>query len=89
VAGEDVGYDLVEVMACPGGCINGAGHPVPDRVGEMAARQKVLVNIDQASTYRKSHENPDILRLYDEFYGEANSETAHHLLHTSYAPFRD
>ncbi len=49
VAGEDVGYDLVEVMACPGGCINGAGHPVPDRVGEMAARQKVLVNIDRAS----------------------------------------
>jgi len=89
VAGEDVGYDLVEVMACPGGCINGAGHPVPDRVGEMAARQKVLVNIDQASKYRKSHENPDILRLYDEFYGEANSETAHRLLHTSYAPFRD
>ena len=89
VAGEDVGYDLVEVMACPGGCINGAGHPVPDRVGEMAARQKVLVNIDHSSRYRKSQENPDILRLYDEFYGEPNSETAHHLLHTSFAPFRD
>ena len=88
VAGEDVGYDLVEVMACPGGCINGAGHPVPDRVGEMAARQKVLVNIDHTSRYRKSQENPDILRLYDEFYGEPNSDTAHHLLHTSFAPFR-
>ncbi|WP_024286662.1 NAD(P)-binding protein [Cellulomonas sp. KRMCY2] len=89
VAGEDVGYDLVEVMACPGGCINGAGHPVPDRVGEMAARQKVLVNIDQTSRYRKSQENPDVLRLYDDFYGEPNSDAAHHLLHTSYAPFRD
>ncbi len=89
VAGEDVGYDLVEVMACPGGCINGAGHPVPDKVGEMAARQKVLVNIDRTSRFRKSQENPDVLRLYDEFYGEPNSETAHHLLHTSYAPFRD
>ncbi|WP_315092862.1 NAD(P)-binding protein [uncultured Cellulomonas sp.] len=88
-AGEDVGYDLIEVMACPGGCINGAGHPVPGKVGEMAARQKVLVNIDRASHLRKSHENPDVLRLYDEFYGEPNSETAHHLLHTSYAPFRD
>lgn len=87
-AGEDVGYDLVEVMACPGGCINGAGHPVPDRVGEMAARQKVLVDIDKASTYRKSQENPDVLRLYDEFYGEPNSATAHNLLHTTYAPFR-
>ena len=87
-AGEDVGYDLVEVMACPGGCINGAGHPVPDRVGEMAARQKVLVDIDLASTYRKSQENPDVLRLYDEFYGEPNSHEAHNLLHTTYAPFR-
>ncbi|KQY43961.1 NAD(P)-binding protein [Cellulomonas sp. Root137] len=88
-AGEDVGYDLIEVMACPGGCINGAGHPVPGRAGEMAARQKVLVNIDRTSSLRKSHENPDVLRLYDEFYGEPNSEAAHHLLHTSYAPFRD
>lgn len=87
IAGEDVGYDLVEIMACPGGCINGAGHPVPDRVGEMAARQKVLVSIDQASTYRKSQENPDILRLYDEFYGSPNSPVAHRLLHTTYAPF--
>lgn len=87
-AGEDVGYDLIEVMACPGGCINGAGHPVPDRVGEMAARQALLVDIDKASKYRKSQENPDILRLYDEYYGEPNSERAHHLLHTEYAPFR-
>lgn len=88
VAGEDVGYDLVEVMACPGGCINGAGHPVPGLVGEMAARQKVLVDIDQASVFRKSQENPDILRLYDEFYGAPNSPLAHDLLHTGYAPFR-
>ena len=89
VAGEDVGYDLVEVMACPGGCVNGAGHPMPDRVGQMTARQKVLIDIDRTSKYRKSQENPDVLRLYEEFYGEPNSETAHHLLHTSYAPFRD
>jgi formate dehydrogenase major subunit len=87
-AGEDTGYDLIEVMACPGGCINGAGHPVPKRIGEMAARQTMLVDIDKASKYRKSQENPDILRLYDEYYGEPNSETAHHLLHTEYAPFR-
>ena len=66
----------------------GRSEPTPDRVGEMAARQKVLVNIDQTSRYRKSQENPDILRLYDEYYGEPNSDTAHHLLHTSYAPFR-
>ncbi|MDR0945809.1 MAG: [FeFe] hydrogenase, group A [Bifidobacteriaceae bacterium] len=87
VAGEDVGYDLVEIMACPGGCISGAGNPAPERVDELAERQKVLVNIDQTSTYRKSQENPDILRLYDKFYGEPNSELSHKLLHTSYRPF--
>ena len=88
VAGEDVGYDLIEVMACPGGCINGAGNPVPERVGEMAARQKVLVDIDRGSKIRKSQENPDVLKLYDELYGEPNSPIAHKLLHTTYAPFR-
>ncbi len=88
VAGEDVGFDLVEIMACPGGCINGAGHPVAAVTSEMVGRQKVLLNIDKSSSLRKSQENPDILRLYDEFYGEPNSELAHHLLHTEYAPFR-
>ncbi|GEL93964.1 NAD(P)-binding protein [Cellulomonas composti] len=87
-AGEDVGYDLIEVMACPGGCINGAGHPVPDDVQEMTARQQVLVDIDRTATHRTSQGNPDILRLYDEFYGEPGSPVAHRLLHTSYAPFR-
>ena len=84
IAGVDVGYDLIEVMACPGGCINGAGHPVPEKIGTMAKRQQVLVNIDKTSTYRKSQENPDILRLYDEFYESPNSHLAHELLHTSY-----
>ena len=88
IAGEDVGYDLIEVMACPGGCINGAGHPVPVRVGEMAARQRVLLEIDQCSTIRRSQENPDVLALYEDFYGEPNSHVAHDLLHTTYAPFR-
>ena len=84
VAGIDVGYDLIEVMACPGGCINGAGHPVPEKIGALTQRQQVLVNIDKKSTYRKSQENPDILRLYDEFYMKPNSHLAHELLHTSY-----
>lgn len=86
--GEDVGYDLIEVMACPGGCVNGAGHPVPQDALEMTARQQVLVDIDRTAPVRRSHENPDILRLYDEYYGEPNSPLAHRLLHTSYAPFR-
>lgn len=81
---EDVEYDLIEVMACPGGCICGAGHPVPEKVNALADRQQVLVNIDKTSEYRKSQENPDILRLYDDFYGTANSHLAHKLLHTHY-----
>ncbi|MDR3068291.1 MAG: [FeFe] hydrogenase, group A [Cellulomonas sp.] len=88
VAGQDVGYDLIEVMACPGGCINGAGNPVAEMIGEAAGREKVLVGIDQTSEHRTSQGNPDILRLYDEFYGEPNSDLAHRLLHTDYTPFR-
>lgn len=82
--GVDVGYDLIEVMACPGGCISGAGHPVPEKVDEMEKRQTVLINIDKTSKYRKSQENPDILRLYKDYYGEADSPLAHKLLHTHY-----
>ncbi len=84
IQGVDVGYDLIEVMACPGGCICGAGHPVPEKIDAMSKRQQVLVNIDKTAKYRKSQENPDILRLYRDFYGEANSHLAHELLHTSY-----
>jgi formate dehydrogenase major subunit len=84
VKGEALGYDLIEVMACPGGCICGAGHPVPEKIDVLDKRQQVLINIDKKSKYRKSQENPDILRLYQEFYGETNSELAHKLLHTQY-----
>ncbi|NLP44059.1 MAG: FAD-dependent oxidoreductase [Peptococcaceae bacterium] len=86
IQGEEVGYDLIEVMACPGGCICGAGHPVPEKIDELESRQQVLINIDKTSKYRKSQENPDILRLYEEFFGEPNSELAHRLLHTHYTP---
>ena len=86
IHGVDVGYDIIEVMACPGGCICGAGHPVPEKIDALEKRQQVLVNIDKASKYRKSQENPDILNLYKDFYGEANSPLAHELLHTHYFP---
>ncbi|MCL2424690.1 MAG: iron hydrogenase small subunit, partial [Micrococcales bacterium] len=88
LAGQDVGYDLIEVMACPGGCINGAGNPVALMIGEAADREQVLVGIDQASAHRTSQANPDILRLYDEFYGEPGSELSHRLLHTDRTPFQ-
>jgi iron only hydrogenase large subunit-like protein len=85
--GEKTGYDLIEVMACPGGCICGAGHPVPEKLNTLEKRQGVLVDIDAKAQLRRSHENPDVLALYKEFYGQPNSHTAHKLLHTHYKPF--
>ncbi len=85
--GEPCGFDLIEVMACPGGCICGAGHPVPEKLNTLEKRQNVLVDIDNKAQLRRSHENPDILRLYQEYYERPNSHKAHTLLHTHYRPF--
>jgi len=86
--GDDMGFDLVEIMACPGGCINGAGHPKPKSQGETGIKTMILSNIDEDMALKDSQQNPDILRLYEDFYGEPNSHLAHELLHTTYAPFR-
>lgn len=82
--GEEVGYDLIEIMACPGGCISGAGHPVPEKIDSLEKREQVLIDIDKSSKIRKSQDNPDITKLYQEFYGQPNSRLAHELLHTRY-----
>lgn len=83
-AGIDVGYDLIEIMACPGGCIAGAGHPVPKRIDCLELREQVIVDIDKHSKIRKSQDNPDVLKLYEDYFGEPNSHLAHELLHTHY-----
>ncbi|HWH70635.1 MAG TPA: [Fe-Fe] hydrogenase large subunit C-terminal domain-containing protein, partial [Candidatus Sulfotelmatobacter sp.] len=85
--GEPTGYDLIEVMACPGGCICGAGHPVPEKLNTLEQRQGVLVEIDATASLRKSQENPDLMRLYQDYFGSPNSHVAHKLLHTTYKPF--
>ena len=82
-------YQFIEIMACPGGCVNGGGQPqqhasVRNFVDLRAERAKVLYNIDSANTLRKSHENPAIVELYKEYLGKPGSEKAHHLLHTTY-----
>ena len=82
--GTDCGYDLIEVMACPGGCIAGAGHPVPEDSRVITKRKEFLLDLDRKSDNRKSHENPDVKKLYSDFYGDANSHLAHKLLHTEY-----
>lgn len=82
-------YHFVEIMCCPGGCVNGGGQPqvhadVRNFTDVQAVRAKVLYENDAAKTIRKSHENPSIRRIYEEFLGEPGSEKAHHLLHTTY-----
>lgn len=87
-AGE-ADYHFIEIMGCPGGCINGGGQPqIPANVRNFTdykeLRAKVLYDSDAANTVRKSHENEDIKKLYEEFLGEPGSHKAHDILHTSY-----
>ena len=82
-------YQFVEIMACPGGCVNGGGQPfqpasVRNFVDIRAERAKALYSNDERNTLRKSHDNPAIQKLYDEFLGKPGSHKAHEILHTSY-----
>ena len=78
-------YHAIEIMACPGGCIGGGGQPLHHgNVEILKARQKALYEEDANKPLRKSHENPDIQKLYEEFLGKPLSEKSHQLLHTHY-----
>ena len=78
-------YDFIEIMACPGGCIDGGGQPfIRANRDILAKRMEALYKEDKDKKLRKSHQNPEIIKLYDEFLGEPNSEKAHKLLHTHY-----
>ncbi len=78
-------YHFVEVMACPGGCIDGAGQPYHHGDASIIrARHAAIYEADRNMPLRKSHENPEIQAIYKEFYGEPCSEKSHHLLHTHY-----
>ncbi|MCF8001430.1 MAG: [FeFe] hydrogenase, group A [Halanaerobiales bacterium] len=82
-AGESE-YHFIEVMACPHGCVGGGGQPLPINEKHKQLRSEGLSNTDESSVVRKSHENPMIKRLYEEYLGEPNSERAHELLHTTF-----
>ena len=87
-AGE-VDYQFIEIMACPGGCVNGGGQPIqPASVRNFtdlrAERAKALYSVDAQMEMRKSQDNPAIQTLYKEFLGEPGSHKAHEILHTSY-----
>ena len=82
-------YHFIEIMACPGGCVNGGGQPqqpasVRNSVDIRALRAKALYDQDTAMKIRKSHENPAVRQLYEEFLEAPGSHVAHEILHTSY-----
>lgn len=84
-------YHFIEIMGCPGGCVNGGGQPIQSAsvrnfTDLKAERAKVLYEIDKNMPLRKSHKNPVIKTVYDEYLGEYGSHTAHEVLHTQYTP---
>lgn len=89
-AGNPDGWTFVEIMGCPGGCVNGGGQPIQpqyirDTVDLKAVRAKALYDQDKSMTLRKSHESPVVKALYEEWYTDGfGGHKAHHDLHTSY-----
>lgn len=82
-------YDFIEIMGCPGGCVNGGGQPqqpasVRNTTDIRALRASVLYNLDESMPLRKSHNNPSIKKLYAEYLEKPGSHKAHEILHTSY-----
>ena len=82
-------YQFIEIMACPGGCVNGGGQPtqpasVRNFVDLKALRAKALYDADSNMPLRKSHENPSVKKLYEEYLGRPGGHKAHEILHTSY-----
>ena len=78
-------FHAIEIMACPGGCIGGAGQPLHRGDSSvLEARMKAIYQEDANKVIRKSHENPEIITLYEEFLGKPLSEKSHELLHTCY-----
>jgi NADP-reducing hydrogenase subunit HndD len=88
-SGEAPDYHFIEIMACPGGCVNGGGQPIQpasvrNNMDLRAERAKALYGEDEEMTLRKSHENPLIKKLYDEYLEKPGSHKAHDILHTTY-----
>lgn len=89
VKSGEADYHFIEIMGCPGGCVNGGGQPqqpgyIRNTVDIRSLRARVLYDSDKSNAIRKSHENPAIRELYETYLGAPGSERAHHLLHTSY-----
>jgi iron only hydrogenase large subunit-like protein len=77
-------YHFIEMMACPGGCIGGGGQPIPTNDEINQKRLDSIYVIDREKELRKSHENPYVQKLYEEYLEKPGSHRAHELLHTNY-----
>ncbi len=77
-------FHFIEIMCCPGGCIDGGGQPLPRSKEILKARMQAVYSIDQGKALRMSHDNPGIKTLYSEYLGKPNGHRAHELLHTHY-----
>ncbi len=84
IAAKEAEYDLVEVMACPGGCAGGGGQPITEGREMAGERGAKLYSLDKKNPLRFSHENPSVLALYDQYLEKPLSHKAHQLLHTDH-----
>jgi len=82
----EVHYDFIEVMACPGGCVGGGGQPIHDGEEWAKDRAPVLYGIDKKKAIRFSHENPEVIKLYDNYLQKPGSHRSHELLHVEHHP---
>ena len=77
----EVHYDFVEIMSCPGGCINGGGQPYKEDAVMVEERRHVLYGLDKRDNLRFSHENPSVKQCYEEYFEKPLSYRAHEILH--------
>jgi NADH-quinone oxidoreductase subunit G/[NiFe] hydrogenase diaphorase moiety small subunit/NADP-reducing hydrogenase subunit HndD len=86
VAKGKANYHFIEFMACPGGCLGGGGQPIPTNPEIRAKRAAAIYAEDTGMPLRKSHQNPEVRKIYADFLGQPLGEKSHHLLHTKYTP---
>ncbi|HNX21510.1 MAG TPA: NADH-dependent [FeFe] hydrogenase, group A6 [Bacteroidales bacterium] len=84
VRDKTIELHFIEIMACPGGCIGGGGQPIPTNIKIRSARTDATYREDEGMKFRKSHDNPEVKAIYEEFLGEPNGHKSHKLLHTYY-----
>lgn len=89
VASGACNYHFIEIMACPGGCLGGGGQPIPTNAGIRQKRNEAIYREDGGMPLRKSHDNPEVAMIYNDFLGQPLGHLSHELLHTHYVNRKD